>query len=131
MRNDFSIITVYRHSLIISLDRLFILILVSSLLCGFASNFFHRLYETTTLKTFLSQNKTRPIQLEICLLKTLNKHHFVIRCICFTRILLREKCPNAEFFLVPICLYSVQIQENTDQKKLIIWTFFAQCVRER
>ena len=28
---------------------------------------------------------------------------------------LRQKCPNMEFFLV-------QIQENTDQKKLCIWT---------
>ena len=31
--------------------------------------------------------------------------------------LLREKCPNTEFFLV-------RIQENTDQKKLRIWTLF-------
>ena len=29
---------------------------------------------------------------------------------------LREKCSNTEFFLV-------RIQENTDQKKLCIWTF--------
>ena len=29
---------------------------------------------------------------------------------------LREKCPNTELFLVRIFLYSVQIQENTDQK---------------
>ena len=29
---------------------------------------------------------------------------------------LREKCPNAELFLVSIFLYSVQIQENMDQK---------------
>ena len=29
----------------------------------------------------------------------------------------REKCPSTEFFLVPIFLYSVRIQENTDQKK--------------
>ena len=28
---------------------------------------------------------------------------------------LREKCPNTEFFLVRIFLYSVRIQENTDQ----------------
>ena len=33
---------------------------------------------------------------------------------------LREKCPNTEFFLV-------RIRENTDQKKLRIWTFFTQC----
>ena len=36
---------------------------------------------------------------------------------------LREKCPNTEF-LVRIFLYSVQIQENTDQTKLSIWTLF-------
>ena len=39
---------------------------------------------------------------------------------------LRENCPNTEFFLVCIFLYSVQIQENTDQEKLRIWTFFMQ-----
>ena len=37
---------------------------------------------------------------------------------------LREKCPNTEFFQVRIFLYSVQRQENTDQKKLRIWTLF-------
>ena len=30
---------------------------------------------------------------------------------------LREKCSNTEFFLIRIFLYSVRIQENTDQKK--------------
>ena len=39
---------------------------------------------------------------------------------------LREKCPNTEFLLVSIFLYSVRIQENTDQKKLRIWTHFTQ-----
>ena len=49
---------------------------------------------------------------------------------------LREKCPNAEFFLVRLFLYSdwirrfteysVRIQENTDQKKLRIWKLFTQ-----
>ena len=38
----------------------------------------------------------------------------------------REKCPHTEFFLVPIFLYSVRIQENTNQKKLRIWTLFTQ-----
>ena len=53
---------------------------------------------------------------------------------------LSEKCPNTEFFLA--CIFriwteyghllcktpcSVQIRENIDQKKLSIWTFFAQC----
>ena len=52
---------------------------------------------------------------------------------------LREKCPLMKFFLVLFsCIqtehrnlwskspYSVQMQENTDQKKLRIWTLFAQ-----
>ena len=34
----------------------------------------------------------------------------------FDSMLLRDKCPNAELFLVRIFLYLVQIQENTDQK---------------
>ena len=38
---------------------------------------------------------------------------------------LRYTCPNTEFFLVRIFLYSVRIQENTDQKKLRIWTLHA------
>ena len=50
---------------------------------------------------------------------------------------LREKCRNTEFFLVRIFRiwteyeeilhispYSVQMQENMDQKKLRIWTLF-------
>ena len=36
------------------------------------------------------------------------------------------KCPNAELFLVRIFLYLVQIQENTDQKNLRIWSLFTQ-----
>ena len=40
---------------------------------------------------------------------------------------LREKCPNTEFFLVRIFLYSEWILENTDQTKLRIWTLFTQC----
>ena len=39
---------------------------------------------------------------------------------------LPEKCPNTEFFLVRIFLYSDWIQENMDQKKFRIWTFFMQ-----
>ena len=42
-------------------------------------------------------------------------------------LLLSENCPNTEFFLTRIFLYSVPIQENTDQKKLRIWTLFKQC----
>ena len=44
---------------------------------------------------------------------------------------LREKCPNTEFFLVTeyeeirsICPYSVRMRQNTDEKKLRIWTLF-------
>ena len=39
---------------------------------------------------------------------------------------LREKCPNTEYFLVRIFLYSDWIQENTYQKNLCIWTLFTQ-----
>ena len=42
---------------------------------------------------------------------------------------LREKCPNAEFFLVYIFLYSDWIQENTDEKKLRIWALFTQWIK--
>ena len=40
------------------------------------------------------------------------------------------KCPNREFLLVRIFPhpYSARVQENTDQEKLRIWTFFTQCV---
>ena len=37
------------------------------------------------------------------------------------------KCPNTEFFLVRIFLFSVQKEENRDQKKLSTWTLFTQC----
>ena len=50
-----------------------------------------------------------------------------------------EKCPNTDFFLVLIFLYSygdllskstysVRIQKKTDLRKLRIWTFFTQCM---
>ena len=38
----------------------------------------------------------------------------------FAVVVFVKKCPNTEFFLV-------RIQENTDQKKLRIWTLFTQC----
>ena len=43
-------------------------------------------------------------------------------------ISLCEKWPNTEVFLVRNFPYSVQIWENTDQKKLRIWTLFTWCV---
>ena len=39
---------------------------------------------------------------------------------------LRKNGPNKEFFLVRISPYSAEIRENTDQKKLRIWTLFLQ-----
>ena len=36
---------------------------------------------------------------------------------------MREKCPNTEFFLVRIFLYSVRIQENKDQKNSVFRHF--------
>ena len=42
----------------------------------------------------------------------------------FAFITPREKCRNTEFLRKPP--YSVRIQENTDQKKLRIWTLFTQ-----
>ena len=52
---------------------------------------------------------------------------------------LREKCPNTEFFLIRIfphlteygeirniSPYSAQMWENTDHKKIRIWTLFTQ-----
>ena len=44
----------------------------------------------------------------------------MISCDTDYTVTLREKCPNKEFFLVCIFLYS-------DQKKLRIWTLFTQC----
>ena len=43
------------------------------------------------------------------------------------KVALCEKCPNTKLFLIHIFQYSVQIQENTDQKQPCIWTFFTQC----
>ena len=52
---------------------------------------------------------------------TFNRHR---SSIWYIRKTLREKCRNMEFFVVRIFLYSVRMQENTDQKKLLIWTLF-------
>ena len=41
---------------------------------------------------------------------------------------LREKYPSTEYFLLCISPYSVRIWENTDQKKLRIWTLVTQYV---
>ena len=74
------------------------------------------------------------------ILYTSAKHIFLFGCkynniykVKFNKVVLmlislREKSPNTDFFLVRIFLYSVRIQENTDQKKLHIWTLFTQCL---
>ena len=55
-----------------------------------------------------------------------------IRICDFECITLREKCPNTKIFLARIfpiwsmSPYSVRIRENTDQKKLCIWTLSTQ-----
>ena len=46
-------------------------------------------------------------------------------------IAMREKCPNMQFFLVRIFLYSVRIQKSADQKKVRIWTSEYRKVRTR
>ena len=70
---------------------------------------------------------------------TQTRKSFIIQ----SELSLREKCPNTEFSLVFILLYSDWIQQNTnqikltysvrtcecaDQKKLRIWTLFTQCL---
>ena len=45
-------------------------------------------------------------------------------CLLLVLISLPEKCPNTEFFLVRIFLYSARMQENAHQEKLRIWTLF-------
>ena len=42
-------------------------------------------------------------------------------------ISLHEKCPNTEFFLFCIFPYLDWMRENTEHKKLSIWTLFTQC----
>ena len=39
---------------------------------------------------------------------------------------MREKCPNTKLPLFGIFLYSIPMQENTNQKQLRIWTLFTQ-----
>ena len=41
---------------------------------------------------------------------------------------LRENCANTKIILVRIFPYLDWIRENTDQKKLIIWILFTQCI---
>ena len=67
-----------------------------------------------------------------------NNMTLLLLMILVVTVALREKWANTEFFFGPyfpafglnmksISLYSVQMRENTDQKKLRIWTLFTQC----
>ena len=63
-----------------------------------------------------------------CILKSINIWlTMTIRAMNDQNFTLHENCPKTEFFLVRIFLYSVRIQENTDQKKLRIWTVSMHC----
>ena len=55
------------------------------------------------------------------------RRNAVLKKLGNTRFPLRENCPNTEVFLVHIFLKSVRIHENTDHKKLRIWSLFTQC----
>ena len=46
----------------------------------------------------------------------------------FVGLSLREKCSNTEFFLVHIFPHLDWMRENTDQRKLRIWTLHAVCI---
>ena len=47
------------------------------------------------------------------------------------KLSLREKCPDTEFFQVRVFLHSDWIWDNTDQKKICIWTLFTQCLLQK
>ena len=65
---------------------------------------------------------------------------FILRNLLTRTKSLREKCPNTQFFSVFSWIrteygdlfckspFSVRLEENTDQKKLRIWTFFTQLI---
>ena len=84
--------------------------------------------------------------LEYCRLHLYKVNFFVFKesgnlgCKKFYFLRLRKKCPNTEILfwslfshiwteygdLLRKSPYSFQMQENTDQKRLLIWTFFVQ-----
>ena len=58
--------------------------------------------------------------------QTIPSSFFLILSLLSSFPSLFEKCPNTNFLLLCIFLYSDWIQENTDQKKRRIWTLFTQ-----
>ena len=72
---------------------------------------------------FLSGNKIKLLFIALFIIgKKVNWKYVATKplLLMFNELTLRENCPNTEFFLV-------RIQENTDQKKVCIWTLFKQC----
>ena len=63
------------------------------------------------------------VMLSLCLHIKEFQHIFVSKGYAYKKSALREKCPNTEFFLVRIFVYSYWIQEDTDQKNPVIGHF--------
>ena len=63
-----------------------------------------------------------PNSLRMCKVGEARKQNFD-----YSYVTLHEECPSTEFLLICIFPYSFRIRENTDQKKLRIWTLFTQC----
>ena len=97
---------------------------VSFISCGVNWSFIFVIFEKHRFSAFLTPSA------DIHLFWHLNQS--LDFTIYYMPLTLHEKCPNTEFFLVlifphSISPYSVRMRENTDQKKLCIWTLFTQC----
>lgn len=78
------------------------------------------------LKCFLRVIASRK-KVDLC--KTKIKVRWKIMVSISVEYSLCKKSSNTEFFFARICSYSVQMWENSDQKKLRVWTLFAQWLR--
>ena len=78
------------------------------------------------LKCFLRVIASRK-KVDLC--KTKIKVRWKIMLSISVEYSLCKKSSNTEFFFARICSYSVQMWENSDQKKLRVWTLFAQWLR--
>ena len=96
--------------------------------CNFIKRLQHKRFPVNVAKFSRKDNfqelyRTPPVAASVTLMKYLEVPKKNLKSIFFFFLLyglrLREKCPNTEFFLVRIFLYS-------DQKKLRICTLFAQ-----
>ena len=90
---------------------------------------------------YLAAQKTAPVVKSFHVLQVMMSHKVFSCKLTINPLSLREKCPNTEFFcfifsrirteygeIRSISPYSVRMLENTDQKKLHIWTLFTQCL---